>query len=908
MQKFSDTIATTKPDGTIEVLPSATVTVYLAGTTTPASIYSTNTGTAKANPFLSAASTGRIEFYAADGRYDLRVDKAGYATVSVLDVLLEDPDNIDDNLDGVTISNSTLSACILLNSTVNDVDSVSFSDTPDALTPRRMAWNADEGTLDVALDNSTTLQLGLELHYRARNATAATIADGAVVWATGTTGASGRISVGLAVADGSQPGKTVMGLMTHATAAGTDGYVANFGKVRNINTTGAAVGETWLNGDILYLHPTIPGALTKVKPAVNGHIVVTVAIVIYAGNNGTLFVRPTADSQEADEIRYTPAGTGAVATTVQSKLRESVSVFDFMTAAQIADVQAGTASVDVTAAIQAAHAASKQVHYPRGKYRINWTESTALVTYSSATQISITGDEAVLYDTRIYAADSVSAVFQFTSCTGVVVNGLNYEGQPIVNKSNATTGIGYRGATFVNLSSNCTNITVNADLKYLRYGIRAGDYSDPTKGENNNIRANLTTLECGYPVAFYLTTGVDLYLHSEGSHRTAYLAGVRGGRVRAYFKNQYIAPIQVLVTDATTNGQDYPTGTSRGCSNLDIKAYDLGSTIWIDNSFCAAISMSRGDAGTVFENLNFDVYVKASDTVASKLSGFGLYNSFTSIQPSYPNNWEQTFFFRNIKVTGTIDRSDQTIAENSGNGELYIYAFTSGTNYGTLQGVDLSGFRYYPGSGAKTRGFYYVAPGLVGTSKIDTCDFGTATPFTLITNSTSLVSFNATRLRGSYLGTSDSPYNSAAAFIDCTIADPAYQPLTNKTFFNTTIRGSRTAVVTKIIDTALSGASVTLSSAIPAGCVVVGVSGIVTTAITGATGFEVGISGDTTRYGNMFAVAQGTTIAAVTNSSATGPINYPSFTNLVVTAKTSNFTGGALRLAIHYINFTNLTL
>ena len=328
MQKFSDTIATTKPDGTIEVLPSATVTVYLAGTTTPATIYSTNTGTAKTNPFLSAASTGRIEFYAADGRYDLRVDKAGYATVSVLDVLLEDPDNIDDNLDGVTISNSTLSSCILLNATVNDVDSVSFSDTPDALTPRRMAWNVDEGTLDVALDNSTTLQLGQELHYRARNATAATIADGAVVWATGTTGNSGRINIGLAVANNSQPGKTVMGLLTHDTAAGADGYVAAFGKVRGVNTTGATVGETWADGDILYLQPTIPGALTKVKPTVNGHSVVTVALVIHAHSNGTLFVRPTADSQEADEIRYTPASTGAVATTVQSKLRQIVGVLD----------------------------------------------------------------------------------------------------------------------------------------------------------------------------------------------------------------------------------------------------------------------------------------------------------------------------------------------------------------------------------------------------------------------------------------------------------------------------------------------------------------------------------------------------------------------------------------------------
>jgi hypothetical protein len=54
-------------------------------------------------------------------------------------------------------------------------------------------------------------------------------------------------------------------------------------------------------------------------------------------------------------VGYLPAGTGAVATTVQAKLRQTTSVFDFMTAAQQADVMAGTASVGVTAAIQAAH-------------------------------------------------------------------------------------------------------------------------------------------------------------------------------------------------------------------------------------------------------------------------------------------------------------------------------------------------------------------------------------------------------------------------------------------------------------------------------------------------------------------------------------------------------------------------
>lgn len=567
----------------------------------------------------------------------------------------------------------------------------------------------------------------------------------------------------------------------------------------------------------------------------------------------------------------------------------------------------GDGTTDDTVAIRAAHQASKCVDYPPGRYLVSWSESTNLVSYTSQSGIRVRGPGATLVDARGYVVNSISAVFGLTSCSDVRID-MSYEGQPITDKSNATTGIGYMGATFVNLSSACSNITVNANLKYLRHGIRAGDYTDPSKGENNNIKATLTTLECGYPVAFYLTTGVDLLLNSDGSHRTAYLAGVRGGRVRAYFKNQYIAPMQVLVTDATTNGGSYPSGTSRGCSDLDIVAHDMGSTTYIDNSFCAAISMSRGDAGTVFENINFDVYVKSSDTVASNLSGFAIYNNFTGIHPSYPNNWEQMFYFRNIKVTGTIDRSDQTTAENSGNGELYIYAFSSGSNYGTLHGIDISGFRYYPGSGAKTRGFYYVAPGLVGISKIDSCDFGSETPFTLITNATSLVSFNATRLRGSYTSASDSPYNSSASFTDCTILNPAYQPLTNKTFYNTTIQGTKTAVVTKVIDAALSGSSVTLSDVIPAGCVVVGVSGIVTTAITGASGFEVGIPTDTTRYANKFVVAQGTAITAITDSTATAPVNYTSYTNIVVTSKTSAFTGGALRLAIHYIIFTDLTL
>ena len=90
-------------------------------------------------------------------------------------------------------------------------------------------------------------------------------------------------------------------------------------------------------------------------------------------------------SNGAASVGYMPAGTGAVATTVQAKLRERVSVFDFMTAAQIADVQAGTALVDVTAAFQAALNSGKSLFVPAGTYRL----SEKLI-YSG--QVSIRGE------------------------------------------------------------------------------------------------------------------------------------------------------------------------------------------------------------------------------------------------------------------------------------------------------------------------------------------------------------------------------------------------------------------------------------------------------------------------------------------------------------------------------------
>lgn len=71
----------TRLDTSAAPAPNATITVYKAGTLTLATLYSDTLypPTSKANPF-TASSTGFFAFYAADGRYDVRISGGGIAT------------------------------------------------------------------------------------------------------------------------------------------------------------------------------------------------------------------------------------------------------------------------------------------------------------------------------------------------------------------------------------------------------------------------------------------------------------------------------------------------------------------------------------------------------------------------------------------------------------------------------------------------------------------------------------------------------------------------------------------------------------------------------------------------------------------------------------------------------------
>ena len=152
-----------------------------------------------------------------------------------------------------------------------------------------ISWNADEGTADLALPGGSVLQIGQENIRTVRNSTASTITNGTVCMFDGTVGNSGRIKV-KPFTGGFNEAMYVYGIATQDIAAGADGLITIEGKVRGIDTTGASVGEVWLDEDILYAKPGDNGRLTKVVPTVS-ELRMPIASVIKAHTNGTLEIR-----------------------------------------------------------------------------------------------------------------------------------------------------------------------------------------------------------------------------------------------------------------------------------------------------------------------------------------------------------------------------------------------------------------------------------------------------------------------------------------------------------------------------------------------------------------------------------------------------------------------------------------
>lgn len=157
----------------------------------------------------------------------------------------------------------------------------------------RLGWSSLDQTLNIGLEYDVIHQVGQETYARVENSTGATIANGAVVGFAGV-GTNAALRVAPYLADGSQSSLYILGVMTHSLPdTGQRGYCTVWGHVRDLNTTGGPVGETWTVGDILYANPTVAGAFTNVKPTAPNNVIPVAAVLSISATQGEIFVRPT---------------------------------------------------------------------------------------------------------------------------------------------------------------------------------------------------------------------------------------------------------------------------------------------------------------------------------------------------------------------------------------------------------------------------------------------------------------------------------------------------------------------------------------------------------------------------------------------------------------------------------------
>ncbi len=173
----------------------------------------------------------------------------------------------------------------------------------------KLRWNDTDGTLDLGLKGgNVNLQIGQEEVIRVVNNTGASLLE-ANYQAVKVSGAQGqRLAVTLAQANNDANSASTIGLVTETIANNQEGFITTNGLVRNVDTTGALQGETWSDGDTLYLSGTTAGAITNVKPSAPIHTVI-IGYVVYAHqNNGKIFVKVD-NGYELGELHNVSANT-----------------------------------------------------------------------------------------------------------------------------------------------------------------------------------------------------------------------------------------------------------------------------------------------------------------------------------------------------------------------------------------------------------------------------------------------------------------------------------------------------------------------------------------------------------------------------------------------------------------------
>lgn len=185
------------------------------------------------------------------------------------------------------------------------VDRISYDITADeTLTAEgQTAWDADARTLAINKGNGVVQNVTQELNYApARNTEATALQRGELVMVDPAQPAQGMtLRLKRYISNGTYPVDLFVGMVSEVIEPNQTGFVEWFGRLSNLSLSALQpVGETWVEGDILWPDPLVAGGMTKVEPTAPAHKVTVAAILRITGQNVLVQLRPNLRSRIVD--------------------------------------------------------------------------------------------------------------------------------------------------------------------------------------------------------------------------------------------------------------------------------------------------------------------------------------------------------------------------------------------------------------------------------------------------------------------------------------------------------------------------------------------------------------------------------------------------------------------------------
>lgn len=367
----------------------------------------------------------------------------------------------------------------------------------------RLIWNNADGTLNLRLlGGNVDLHLGQQQYARVVNGTGGNVlrSNYQVVKIIGAQGQ--RMQVGLAKADNDANSKDTIGLIAENINNNNEGFVVSSGLIEEINTTGSLQGETWADGDTLYLSGTIFGALTNIKPTAPIHTVI-VGFVVYAhANHGKIFVKVD-NGYELEELHDVSAepfvNNGLLYRDTTLNLWKSATISTIL---GYTPAPQGNYITSLTGEATASGPGAASV-----------TLSNSAVTGKVLTGLNIAGNE-------ILSTDSILTAFgKLQHQVNQLVGGLQYEGtwNASTNTPTITSSVGTDGTFYIVSVAGTTNINGINDWQVGDWIVfhdtawQKVDNSDSVSsvfGRVGNIVANQSDYSAFYPLIADIKNGV----------------------------------------------------------------------------------------------------------------------------------------------------------------------------------------------------------------------------------------------------------------------------------------------------------------------------------------------------------------------------------------------------------------